>query len=137
MAGKKRRGRAGYKARYAAYLSGKHKEKNKEAKQLRHSLRTERIATRVAEKEELLEKVKSKYNLDVKGLYALKRLIGTVNISRLSSMLNGSITEQQWFIDRMSKINPSQEAIDASDGKLKPAVNALKVINNTKLRVFV
>ena len=118
MAGKKRRSRPGYKAQRVRYVTQKCKQKNKEIRALRHELYMEATKERVAEKDKLFAKVCSKYSLDSKGKYALKRLIGTINISRLSAVLDYSYRMENWFLER------------------KLSDNALKLINNTKLRVL-
>ena len=121
MAGKKRRSRPGYKAQRLRYVSQNCKQKNKEARALRHELKTEAISKRIAQKNELFEKVCKKYSLDSKGKYALKRLIGTINISRLTTINNSTLIDQEWFQQRKETLSQ----------------NALKTINNTKLRVFI
>jgi len=118
MAGKKRRSSPGYKAQRLRYVTNHCKAKNKEVRTLRHELYMEITKNRIAEKTELFEKVCSKYSLDSKGKYALKRLIGTINISRLSAILDYSYRMENWFLER------------------KLSDNALKLINNTKLRVL-
>jgi len=118
MAGKKRRSRPGYKAARLKYVTEGRQRKNKDARTLRHELYIEATKERVAEKNKLFEKVCSKYSLDSKGKYALKRLIGTINISRLSAVLDYSYKMENWFLER------------------KLSDNALKLINNTKLRVL-
>ena len=121
MAGKKRRSRPGYKAQRLRYVTQGCKAKNKEARGLRHELLLEATSKRVAQKNELFDKVCSKYSLNSKGKYALKRLIGTINISRLTVVNNSTLIDQSWFKERKATLSE----------------NALKTINNTKLRVFI
>jgi len=113
---RKRRGRAGYQAKYKRYASEHHRQKNKEAKQLRHELNVEKQKEKSVEITKLYNKVINKYKLNAKGKYALKRFIGTINKSRLESILDYSYRMENWFLTR------------------KFSDNAKKVINSTKLK---
>lgn len=123
MAGKTRRANKARKEGFARSMS--RRAKNKENKQLRHQLNTEKQAENKKETTELFNQVCELYALDSHGKYALKRLIGTINKSRLQSLINKTIKKERWFISRMSKINPDKET-----------TNAYKLIRDTKLSVF-
>ena len=132
MAGKKRRSRKnGRQEQYARRKAGLITEKNKKARKLKHEKLVTKNAERTTKTAELFEKVCAKYELNSKGKYALKRLIGTPNHHRLSCVLDKTLSEQAWFKKRYSVLMPLDK-----DGENRVDTNASKLIKNTKLRVF-
>jgi hypothetical protein len=125
MAGKIRRSNKTRKAGFAA--SEARRPANKKRKQQTHVNMIAAQQIKTAETKELFTKVCEKYELDSKGKYALKRLIGTINNSRLTSLLNKTIEKERWFIERVASITPED----------KPMTNAAKLINSTKLASFI
>ena len=105
MAGRKRRARPGYKAAILRYYTQGHKAKNKEARGLRHELNVESQTAKTAKRDELFELVVTKYKLDSRGKYALTRLLGTVNASRLGSILDYRYRMENWFLEKMKKVD--------------------------------
>ena len=125
MAGKKRRSN---KVRLAGFAASEaRRPANKKRKQQTHVNHVEAQKLKTAETTKTFNEVCEKYQLDSKGKYALKRLIGTINNSRLTSLLNKTITTESWFIKRVSSITPED----------KPMTNAAKLINSTKLASFI
>ena len=123
MAGRtapKRTSRSGYKLRRQRYKSESHKEKNKDLRKLRHEINVEQQLTRTEVKDNIFNKVCVKFELDSHGKYALKRLIGTINTSRLTLVLENKLATQPWFQDRRETLSK----------------NALSLIQSTKLSVF-
>jgi hypothetical protein len=130
MAGKslpKRCSRAGYKEKFKRYSGENRLAKNKKAKKFRHELQVEVQKTKTEEITKLLIEVCDKYNLDSRGKYALKRLIGTINTSRLRSILDKTIKNEIWFKKRLGNIIPED----------KPETNAAKLIKSTGLAAFI
>ena len=123
MAGKslpKRCGRAGWKGKYKRYESEHRLDKNKKLKELQNKLDVASQLAKTEATKKLFEEVCAKYQLDSKGKYALKRLIGTINRSRLTCIMNNTIRTQDWFKTRVMTLS----------------VNALKLIQSTQLVVF-
>ena len=116
----KRCSRVNYNEKFKRYKAEDRLRKNSDAGILRHELELERQKSRKREFDKLYSEVCEKYNLDSKGKYALKRLIGTVNISRLTALLSHKIKTESWFIERNKKMSD----------------NACKLIFNTKLSIF-
>ena len=100
MAGKKMRANKNRIAGFAA--SAARRPANKKRQQQTHVNHVAAQKIKTAETKELFNQVCEKYQLDSKGKYALKRLIGTVNSSRLTALLNKKVTVEevnQAFID--------------------------------------
>lgn len=126
MSGKKRRGNAARKAQYQVRKAGAITAANKKRSQATHVNNVEKQKVKTADTTIVFNQVCEKYNLDSKGKYALKRLIGTINKSRLTAILDKSIVNEKWFIQRVARITPETE----------PETNAAKLIKSTSLRVF-
>jgi len=132
MAGRKRRTRPGYKAQRARYLSNNCKIKNKEARALRHELLVEKEAEKKAATTKLFDKVCAMYKLNSKGKYALKRLIGTINQSRLQAVLDKTLSKQPWFAARLDAVMPMSKNLE-----VRLDTNASALIKTTKLGQFI
>jgi len=142
MAGKKRSNNAARKAQFIKRAGSTKVNKKgrggpitvklKEARAIRHELLVEKEAAKKAETAKVYETVCSKYNLDSKGKYALKRLIGTVNISRLQAVLDNNLASQSWFTARYETLMP----VSATTGERVDS-NAAVLIKSTKLGVFI
>ena len=125
MAGKKMRANKNRIAGFAA--SAARRPANKKRQQQTHVNHVAAQRIKTAETKELFNQVCEKYQLDSKGKYALKRLIGTVNSSRLTALLNKTIEKERWFIERVASITPEDQ----------PITNAAKLIRSTKLASFI
>lgn len=107
MAGKKRRSRAGYKAKRAAYKSENRLAKNKERRQKTHQRRVAVQLARKDERVELLEKALEKTKLNS---YQLARKYGTLNIKRLTDIVDGTVADAEWFKLRLLKQEETKNA---------------------------
>jgi hypothetical protein len=125
MAGKKRRANKTRTAGFAA--SAARRPANKKRQQQTHVNHVAEQRIKTAATKELFNQVCDKYELDSKGKYALKRLIGTINASRLTMLLNKTIKTEHWFIKRVASITSED----------KPVTNAAKLIRSTKLASFI
>ncbi len=119
--------RAGTKKVNGKSCGGKITADNIIKRALKHIKLVEREAGNKAETTKLFEQVCAKYNLDSKGKYALKRLCGTCNRSRMSSLLDGSYKKSTWFIKRSEHFYTVDKEGNTID------TNASKLIKSTKL----
>ena len=129
MAGKKRRGRAGWKAKFAAYSSENRLEKNKARKQETHEKRVLKQIIRTEERLELLEKALEKTKLNH---YLLKRKFGTLNIKRLTDIVNGTTQTAEWFVLRLTKDENKRNEQKKNMHKRKLSVQMSKGREKTK-----
>lgn len=99
MAGKKQRGRKdnAHNKKYSKDIRTIADKTNKARKQQKHKKVLQNQALRSEKRIDLLEKCINKYNINT---YFIKRLIGTPNIKRLTSLLDGSFVEEKWFTSR-------------------------------------
>ena len=132
MAGKKRSNNAARKAQYAKRSAGIITADRKAAAAVRHTKLVAAEATKKAETSKLFEKVCAKYKLNSKGKYALKRLIGTINKSRLQAVLDNKLSNAKWFTKRLELIVPINEKTDK-----RIDTNAYTLIKSTQLGQFI
>ena len=128
--------RAGHSKVNGKSVGGKITTANKERKAATHKVRVAKQAVRKQETTELFEKVCNKYNLDSKGKYALKRLIGTINSHRLTAVLDNTVKDQSWWAKRYNNICPVDDKQSTGDSVVRKETNASALIRSTKLRVF-
>lgn len=136
MAGKKRQRNAARAAQYAKRSAGTITDKHKARKQKNHATAVEKQAVKTTKTTEIFEKVCSKYELNSKGKYALKRLIGTLNAHRLNAVLEGTVKEQSWYPGRFNNLRPVDQTKSIGDDIVRKETNASQLIRSTKLSVF-
>lgn len=108
MAGRKRRSRPGYKARYERYKNQLRYNKNKRLKTERHERKIEKEKVLYSKKNEivssLVEECHKRFKLGqtvAKAKYLLKRIVGTLSEKKLRALLDSdNLSGAEWFRDR-------------------------------------
>lgn len=116
--------KASYQARNAgASRTGKNKKKrggvitmkNKARKQKAHAKRMEAVAVRKSDRLDLLEKVKAKY--PNRRIGDIQKLFGTLNITRMTDILDDTYHEKMWYLARVAKKEAEKERLKEAKAK--------------------
>lgn len=131
--------RAGTSKKNGKSVGGRITEANAERRVKYHKdVTVPKYEKRTAVTDGLMEKVVTKFNLNSKGKYALKRLVGTINKSRLEAVLNNTLDDTTWWPARRLKLTPIDHKKTEENGGtvVYKSTNASDLIRGTQLASF-
>ena len=120
MAGKKRRSNKIREANFKKYEAANTAEKNAKRKKANAEKKNYIRELSRNERDMLIEEVMTKYSIKTK--YALKRIIGTLNESRVRALSDGTIVSKEWFKSRKRTVVVSKII---SDTKLPSSITSV------------